>query len=374
MPRTSHRRWLIRQAVVWGLGAAVLRLVVVPAESCPPVGAADVRRAIDEGAAWLVRGQREDGRFMYGYSSSLDKISSAYVSTRHAGVVDVLYRIGRIRAADDGLRYVLDNLISYNGWAAFAPGGEDANVGTNALVVAALIHRRRATGDERYDGLAGGLARFLLAQQRADGSILQYWRPATRRSVPGVFGKFSTGEAFWALALMHRTFPAEGWGRRAHREAAYLATRRDEAEGHATRQPDHWAAYGLAELEPELTAVEVRYARRLAGEFGFLIRFESQHTGRALNPFVESGAELGTIGEAAAALWRLAGTDTRLADLRAKLGDRIECLAGILVDRQASPAERNPRARGAWFADGYTQMDDQQHAIAALLGAREVLR
>jgi hypothetical protein len=38
------------------------------------------------------------------------------------------------------------------------------------------------------------------------------------------------------------------------------------------------------------------------------------------------------------------------------------------------PGHSNHLARGAWFADGYTQMDDQQHAIAALLGAHEVLR
>jgi hypothetical protein len=46
----------------------------------------------------------------------------------------------------------------------------------------------------------------------------------------------------------------------------------------------------------------------------------------------------------------------------------------VLVDRQVSGDEENRLARGAWFDDGYTQMDDQQHAIAALLGAREVLR
>jgi hypothetical protein len=366
---------LIRQAVVWGVGAAVVRLLVVPAESCPPVGAPAVRRAIDEGAAWLVRGQREDGRFLYGYFSSRGEVSSAYDSTRHAGVLDVLYRLGRIRAADAGLRYVLDNLVRHDGWTAFAPPGEDANVGANALVVAALMHRRHAADDARFDGIARRVARFLVAQQRADGSILQYWRPATGRSVPGVFGKFSTGEALYALALMRRAFPEEGWERPAHRVAGYLATRRDEAEGNSIRQADHWAAYGLEQLASAgLTDIEAGYARWLAGYFGFLIRFESQHTGRVLNPFAESGAELGTIGEGAAALWRLAGEEPRLADLRGELGDRIKCLAGILVKRQVAPANTNPRERGAWFADGYTQMDDQQHAIAALLGSSQVLQ
>jgi hypothetical protein len=370
-----HRRWLIGQAVVWVLVAVVLRVAVVPGESCPPVSAPAVQRAIGEGAAWLVRGQRDDGRFLYGYFSSRDEVSFEYNSTRHAGVLDALYRVGRIGAADAGLRYVRANLIRHDDWTAFAPPGEDANVGANALVVVAFVHRRQATGDERFDGLARRLGRFLRAQQRADGSILQYWRPATGRSVPGVVGKFATGEAFYAFALLRGAFPQEGWERPAHRVADYLATRRDEAEGHSVRQPDHWAAYGLAELAPAgLTDVEAEYARWLAGYFGFLVRLESQRVGRPLNPFSESGAALGTVGEATAALRRLAREDPRLADLRDDLGERSACLTGILLDRQVASADANPRARGAWFDEGYTQMDDQQHALAALVGFREARR
>lgn len=358
----EHRRWLIRQAAFWAVGAAVLRLVVVPAESCPPVDGAAVQRSIDAAVAWLERGQREDGRFLYGYSLGKAGVSSAYNTTRHAGVVDVLYRAGHLRAGDAGLEYVLDHLVDHDGWTAFAPHGEDANVGANALALAALVHRRQATGDRRYDALARRIARFLVDQLQPEGSILKYWSPATARPVPGVYGKYSTGEALWALALMR-------WDRPAHRIAAYLATKRDEAEGYAIRLADHWAAYGLAELAPAgLTDVEVAYARRQAGYFGFLIRLESQHG------LLESGADLGTMGEATAALWRLAGSDPRLADLRHDLGERTSCLAGILVRRQVDPTAPSPHARGAWFADGYTQMDDQQHGIAALLGALEVLR
>jgi hypothetical protein len=370
-----HRRWLVRQAVMWGVGAAILRVVVVPAERCPPVDAAGVRRAIDGAAAWLVRGQGEDGRFLYGYDVHRDKVSPLYNDARHAGVVFVLYRVGETQAADAGLRHVQADLVGHDDWSAFALGADDADAGANALLVAALVQRRLAGGDGRYDALARRLGRFLVAQMLPDGGVLEYWRPATRRRVPGVFGKFSTGEALYALALLHRVFPAEGWDRPAHRVAAYLATRRDAAEGYATRQPDHWAAYGLAELaRAGLTDTEVAYARRLAGYFGYEIRFASQRTGRPLNPFTESGADLGVIGEATAALWRLAGEEPRLADLRDDLGTRLTCVAGITVGRQVSPAAANLRARGAWFLHGYTQMDDQQHAIGALLGAAEVLR
>jgi hypothetical protein len=367
--------WLVRQAVIWGLGIAVLRVAVVPAERCPSVDAAAARRSVDGAVAWLERGLRADGSFLYGYHRDSNQVAPGYNDTRHAGVVYILYRARRIEAGDAGLSYVRANLVRHGGWTAFARLGDDAGVGASALTVAALVQRRLATGDPRYDELARRMGRFLVAQTRADGSVLEYWRPATMRPVPGGFGKFATGEAFYALALLHRVFPGEGWDAAARRVARYLATRRDVAEGYATRQPDHWAAYGLDALAPAgLTATEVAYARRLAGYFGYEARFVSQHTGRPLNPFTESGADLGVVGEGATALWRAAGQDPRLAGLRDDLGTRIRCLSGITVGRQVPESDPNPRARGAWFLHGYTQMDDQQHAVGALLGADEVLR
>jgi hypothetical protein len=371
----KHRRWLISQVVLWVAVVAALRVAVVPAESCPPVGPGDIDRALEAGGDWLVRGQGDDGRFRYGYDSETGELSIDYNTTRHAGVMDALYRLGRLRAADRGLAYARENLIRADGWTAFAPPGEQANVGVNALLVVALVHRRELTGETRYDGLIERLARFLVVQEQGDGSVLQFWDPVTRRPVEGVYGKFSTGEAFYALALVGGIELGAVWDATAHRIGDYLATRRDRAEGYSIREPDHWAAYGLDALAPAgLTETEIEYGRWLAGYFGWLVRLESQRRGRILNPFVESGAELGTIGEASAALWHLSGTEPALADLRGDLGERIDCLAGVLVERQVPADDRDPRARGAWFADGYTQMDDQQHALAALLGAREVLR
>jgi hypothetical protein len=370
----THRRWLVGQVALWVGLAALLRVAVVPAESCPQVDAAAVERAADTGGDWLARGQRADGRFAYGYNRDRDEVSHDYNYTRHAGVLGALYALGRVDAADAGLRYVREHLISHADWTAFAPPGTSVDVGSNALVVIALMERREATGERRYERLARRIGRFLVFQQRPDGSVLQYWQQHLERRLPGVYGTFATGEALYAMALLHRAFPGARWERPAHRTAEYLATRRDEVEG-GLRQPDHWAAYGLAALAPSgLSATEVTYARWLAGYFGYLIRYESQNQDSPLNLLSESGASLGTDGEAAAALWRLASAEPRLGDLRARLGERVGCSAGILVERQSSPRDPNPLVRGAWFDDGYTQMDDQQHAVAALLGAQETLR
>ena len=368
-----HRWWLAGQVVLWVAVAAVLRAAVIPAERCPPATTASVTRGIDAAAAWLVRGQQPDGRFMYGFDRDTGQVATGYNTTRHAGVMDALYRTGHIASADAGLRWARDNLVSQDGWTALAPLGEEANVGANALLVVALLHRREATGSPKWDDLARRLSRFIVAQTQADGSVLQY-RDYAGRPVPGRYGLYSTGEAFFALAFMARTFPGEGWEAPAHRIVDYIATRRERTEGYGYRLSDHWATYGLEALDAAdgLTPVERHYARTLAGDFGWLVRYASQHTGTPL-AFSASGASLGTDGEGVAAMRRLAVADPAFADLRDRLAQRSVCLGGILLHRQTIDAA-DPRERGAWFDGGYTQMDDQQHAIAALIGTREALR
>ncbi|MGI9557880.1 MAG: hypothetical protein ACR2N5_08060 [Solirubrobacterales bacterium] len=370
----KYRGWFFWQVALWGVLAVALRLAVVPAEECTPVDATQVHESIEAGADWLERGIRPDGRYRYGYFNEDQRISFDYNNTRHTGVMSALYVNDRIDGGDTGLEYVQDNLIKRDDWTAFAPPGEPVNVGGNSLLIVALMNRREATGDETYDELAKGLGRFLLSQQQDNGSILQYWTRNTEMPIPDLFGKFSTGEAFYAYALLDQAFPGEGWDDAAHLVGEYLATERDEAEGNY-RQPDHWAAYGLATLAPDgLSETEVEYARFLAGYFGYLIRYEAQNKGSFLNQLNESGATLGTNGEAAAALWRVAEQDDRLADIREPLAERIDCLAGILVDLQEEGDNPEELEAGAWFFEGYTQMDDQQHAIAALEAAQDVVQ
>jgi len=383
------RRLLVSHLAVFVVGAAVLRVAVVPPEVCPPLRAGAARAAIGEAAGWLERGLRPDGRFTYGYDRERDEVSRSYNTTRHAGVLLGLYQIAasgdrsRLGAADAGLRYVRRNLLRRDGWTAFAVPGEEVRIGPSALALAALMHRRLATGDASNDALMWSLGRFLVAQLQPDGSILGSWSLATGRPVPGRYAKFGTGEALWALALLNRLFPGRGWDAPALRLARYVATRRDDVEGYVLTFPDHWAAYALAELGPDtLGEEEVAYARRLAGALGLSSRMEAQSQGRGLNRQVRgepaSGAGLGSIGEGLAALWRLSRAEPGLADLEQDLAERLSCTAARTVERRADAAEaaRYPRprlVRGAWFSEaGYTQMDDQRHALSALLASLEL--
>ena len=183
---------------------------------------------------------------------------------------------------------------------------------------------------------------------------------------------------------MDEVFPGQGWDEHARRLARFIATRRDDVEGYVLTFPDHWAAYGLAQLGPdELGEPEVAYARRLAGIHGLNSRLEAQSGEDGIRRLMRgepaSGAGLGTVTEGLAQLWRLSLADPRLSDLTEDLETRLRCTAGRMVERQVDPAEAQgaPRpllARGAWFSeDGYTQMDDQKHPISGLLATVPLL-
>jgi hypothetical protein len=382
-------RRVVFHLALLGAGLGVFRVAVVPAEVCPVVTAAQTRHAIDEAAAWLLRGLGEDGRYLYGYDRDADEVSGDYNGTRHAGVTMSLYQYaaaaGRpdvVATADRGLQFMLDHLLIEGDWQAWRSPGEEVQLGSNALLVAALVMRREATGDRRYDDLMRRVGRFLLAQQQPDGRMHAYWNPDIRQSVP-VQGKFATGEAAWALALLDGQFPGEGWAAPALPTLDYLARQRDRDMGFLTRMPDHWAAYAMAELGPgALDEVRSAYSRRLAGYFGVRLRFEAQRRGTGINLLVRwvpgTPAGVGTAGEGMAALWRLAQQDERLADLVPNVEDRLDCFAGMMVERQATAAEaagypRPELVRGAWFYRGYVQMDDVQHVMAGLLAALPVL-
>jgi hypothetical protein len=384
-------RRLLVYAAVFALGALVLRVAVVPAEVCPPLTPAQARTAIAEAAGWLERGVRPGGRYTYGYDREQDLVSADYNITRHAGVMMGLYTLAAetgdreaLAAAEHGLPFLQRTLLRRDGWIAFAEPGDDARLGASALVAAALVQRRLATGDRSQDGLLHGLARFLLAQQQADGSVLGVWSRSTGEPVPGEWAKFGTGQALWTFALMHRLFPDEGWDAPARRLARYVATRRDEVEDYLLTFPDHWAAYGLAELGPEnLGEPEIAYARELAGILGLNSRLEAQSDTGGLRRLMRgepaSGAGLGTVTEGLAQLWRLSLADPRLGDLTGDLERRLRCTAARAADRQvdaveAAAAPQPLLARGAWFTEGgYTQMDHQRHPLSGLLATLPLL-
>jgi hypothetical protein len=364
------------------IGATILRVGVVPAEVCPTVEASTVGASIQLASEWLTSGMSADGTYTYGYDRIADQTNVSYNDARHAGVTMSLYQLYSVTgdpsvldAADRGLAVALDEVIAHADWQAWRPGG-DIPVGANGLLGAALALRRTATADPVHDELMDGIARFLLQQQQSDGSIYAYWSVGDQQPNP-VYGPFATGEAAWALTLIDRHIPGQGFGEGAARTLRYMAQDRNRVEGYLTSLPDHWAAYALSDLRADLLTDDlVDYARRLAGFFGIRLRFEAQRRGTGLNLLVRwypgPPAGVGTAGEGIGALRDLAARDDRVADLLPSIDDRLICMAGFMVERQITDSAE-PSATGAWFYRGYTQMDDQQHVLSAMLAAQEAL-
>jgi small neutral amino acid transporter SnatA (MarC family) len=390
----SHRspwRRVGGAALLLGLGLVVTFGVVAPPERCPSVTAGELRASATEAVDWFERNQEPDGTWLYLYDSGADKVAPEYNVVRHSGVTMSLYQAasagipGAMASADRGLEWAVDNLVRRDGWAAVRDGGI-ASAGATALLTAGLVERRLDTGDTSHDALLRQLGGFLAAQTERSGAVLAVYDLIDDAPVAGFYSKYYTGETYWALARLHRVFPSGEWGSVADRIGAYLAVDRDRVEDIWPPVPDHWAAYGMAETVGgggrRLTNDEVAYARRQAGLFGSQVRWVSQRFGPwglvVRGPSVPRGGGYGVMGEAFTGWWHVAQADDRLADLRGPIAERATCTAALAIQEQsdASEAAESPapdRVRGAWFRDGETRMDDQQHALSALLRTEAIV-
>lgn len=371
---------------VWMLGAVLLRAVVLQPEHCPAPTQAEMRASAQEAAEWIVRSQYPDGTYVYEWNGVSGEFIQDYNEVRHGGVTMSLYHHvlfggdeSVLPAADLGLQWMIDNLERRHDWAALRlPGASSLKLGASSLMLASLELRRQATGDTQYDELMRELARFTLVLQQSDGSFLNFFDLSTDAPTPGITSVFATGEAFWALAMLHRSFPGEGWDEPVWAVADYLSQYRDEVEDLPFPPwADQWAAYGFAEMgDWGLAEHHIQYIRSLSARFGLLVRTESQRRDSDYSYWTRGpmarAAGLGTWVEALNSLWRLSEQEPRLADLAPAIADRTQCSTGILVARQVLAGDAGDYAdadlaRGAWFTDDLTRMDDQQHALSGLI-------
>lgn len=381
----NAQRRFRRSVVAWVIGVGLLRLTLWAPEVCPPLSNSQARAAAVASADWIVTNQDPDGTYLYGWDRSTEEASDdPYNLVRHAGVTMSLYQMvrggepGYLEAADQGLTWMLDRLEDADDGVAFTDT-RLAKLGAASLLAVSLAQRRIATGDPSHDETMVDVGRFLVGQQRADGSMLNFFDVDAQSPVPDETSLFSTGEALWALALLHELFPAEGFNLPAWSTLDYLALERDlDEDFYPQPWPDQWAAYALGEMADWGLADEhVDYARSLLERYAFLVRFDAQRGttyGSITHGPAPRGSGTGTWIEGLAALWPMTMTDERLADVADGATDALACGAARLADRQVDPGENvGPREAGAWFYDDYTRMDDQQHAASGLLLAEPAL-
>lgn len=376
-------------ALIWTVTIVGMRLTLLAPEVCPPVTASEVREAALASATWISANQADDGRYLYELTRTDDGLveSDDYNLVRHAGTTMSLYQLveahgpeeteAQLAAADLGLAWMLERQVGDGTVAAVAEPGQRAKLGTAALLTVGLVHRRQATGDPVHDDLLRQLGDLMVGQQREDGSLLSFWDPRTGERVPEITSLYATGEALWALALLHNEFPGQGWDDPAWLTLDYMATQRDEDEDVWPRPwADQWAAYSLNEMGSwGLSDTHIDYGRLLAAQFGIAVRWESQRNG-GIDGLVHSpepiAAGQGTWIEALGMFQQLSLIDERLSDETEALGDRLACGAGRMVAKQTRDTG-DPRLDGAWFVDGVTRVDGQQHTLSGLLFAEQLL-
>lgn len=375
----------------WTVFIGGLRMTVVPPEGCGTRDVDSLESAAIAAANWIERSQKPDGTYVYEYNAETDTESSEYNEVRHAGVTMSIYQAAArlhddsaLAAGDRALGWMQDNLVRAHGWALLAPAGNSGQLGSNALMLVGLTERRAATGDEQYDDLMHELARFITTVMYDDGSFSPGWDFVSDQPQPGT-STYYPGESLWALTLMHNAFPGEGWDTAARKALDYITTRRDEVEDIAYPPwADQWAGYGIGEIARwgGLTDAEIDYAHRLAARFGLLVRTEAQRQGSWYGSLLRGrdsrAAGAGTWIEGLGGLWRAAQYDDRLSDIEADIKERTTCIAGIMVDRQMTGQQAQSYANpslveGAWYRNGSTRMDDQQHAFSGLLYTVDIL-
>lgn len=389
----------------WVLAAAVLAPSACgwpaddtdpPLLACERPTVAELEETIADAVGWLDRAGRPDGRFLYEYDRSSDTFSDDYNDVRHAGSIMALYQVAAAGAgetvaiADEHLGYALGGLVRTDDRAAFVGASPAAELGASALLIAALVHRRIATGDGSYDELLGDLGRFMDSLRRDDGGMWARARATDLEPIEGQTSTFSTGEAFWAYGLLANQFPGEGWEEAAEAVGRYIVVDRDDEEGiEDPPHTDQWAAYGFAEMRAwgPLDATERTYVRQLSERYRARVERELERelarVGDGSEPPDESvtqsrGAAFGTTAEAVASLWRLAATDPELDDLAVALRNDAICAAAVLAARQvdgerAAAWPRPDVVEGAWYDEDVTRMDDQQHAMSGVLLALDPL-
>lgn len=381
------RRKIVGWLLVWAVTIPGLRVTLVGAEQCPAVTAQQAREAVLASADWIANNQSGNGKYLYEWDRSTGEASADYNLVRHAGTTMALYQLvaegeaSYLTAADSGLEWMLNRTVTAETptgtVTAVVQGQADAKLGTAALMAVSLVKRREATGDTSYDELMLELGHLMESMWLPGGKMTYYWRQSTEAPVAGTTSLFATGEAMWALALLHKQFPDQGWDQLALGTMQYIATDRDDDEDVWPRPwADQWAAYGLNEMAGwGLTDRQVSYAREIAAQFGVATRWESQRNG-PIGSIVHGPTPLaagqGTWLEALGMLQEFATKDPRMADLADPLADRLLCGAGRMVERQVRDTGV-PQHDGAWFTDDLSRVDGQQHALSGLLFAERLL-
>jgi Beta-L-arabinofuranosidase, GH127 catalytic domain len=215
---------------------------------------------VRRGADYLARVLSDEGRYVYMYHPAEDRDDAGYGWLRHAGTTYALleayeqfavplylekseralaYLKRRMRNDPESQgKYVLDTLDE-----------EQQKVGGAGLALLAFAEHAAATGKRDNIDTMRALARFIAAQQFADGHL------RSNADLPEESGKkrkrepiYYPGEAILALMRLYAIDPQSAYLETARRAADWIVHTRDANTTEDTQEHDHWMAYACNDL------------------------------------------------------------------------------------------------------------------------------
>ena len=228
-------------------------------------------------ADYLISSITADGKIRYRYKTAVDKDSSSYNLLRHGGTTYSILQVydrtrfePYLRASVQAMHFLFDNCDSdqrTGPWFSadhpdfgdslyiVSPASKDApdgmvKLGGAGLALVMIDQYVEATGDtETYREQAQGLARFLVASQKADGEFIYYpprfpGGPLTSHDD----SPYYPGEAIFGLARLYSWDPNPLWLETGVRGADWLIDERDAGKGPSSLANDHWLMLALSYL------------------------------------------------------------------------------------------------------------------------------
>ena len=345
--------------------------------------------AAREGAEYLARSTRGDGRFDYVYLPKSDHVTDTYNIVRHAGTIYSMLDVWEttrdaetLAAADRALRFLERSIEPWpgeDGCRVLHYGGK-VKLGGIALAVVALCEHATVTGKSTWNKTAQSLGRSLLRMQGADGKFLHQmsWPdldPLEFRS------QYYPGEAQLALCRLHQLDGDSRWIDAAERGARYLIEVRDRGVETLSLTHDHWLLYALDALwraRPKELWVDhgMRISKAITAGQRREVEWPDHRGSWGRRPRATPAA---TRNEGLLAAYRLARDAGRPEEL-ARLAEAIRLGLAFQETCRIGP-ERGlylpdpARARGGVTRDldnFEVRIDYVQHAISALIAAYRV--
>ncbi|MFC1612178.1 beta-L-arabinofuranosidase domain-containing protein, partial [Myxococcota bacterium] len=340
---------------------------------------------------FLVRHQREDGKYCYQYDPFRGCRGGSYNLLRHAGTTYSLYQayaltgdVRHLEGAERAMAWLIGHRVVDSEDFSYVVSGTLVKLGGAALALLALTERERLLEDGRHDGVMARFGRFIEHQMAADGELKSYYQWSDAHPAPQRTSIYYPGEATFALARLHQVTGDDRWLDSAARAAQYMIRRGTWLGVDFVVFPDAWLLCALSLLYEQTGEDKyLTYARTIADDLivhQYGDENEPEFSGAVIDPVLPTSTPAATRAEGLGALchaMRVTGLDDESGAYRAALLATTRFQLSQQAGATNSYFYRQPDlARGGFFCsmlDQSMRIDYTQHNISSLIWALEWL-